>query len=55
MTTKRKPTLALTVKCMSKRCGEKRVIYAGTPEALEQPMCQKCFMPMIAVSAKGSL
>lgn len=38
------------VKCIN--CGERREIKAGEIPKGEQPMCKKCFMPMIAEEAK---
>ncbi len=39
----------VTVKCVE--CGMKRKIDAGEVPEGEQPMCEKCFMPMLAYSA----
>lgn len=36
-------------KCVG--CGERRKIYEGDIPKGEQPMCDKCFMPMIPVKA----
>ena len=42
--------LTLIVKCV--HCGEKREITSNDPNANEQPICDKDFMPMIPVKAK---
>jgi hypothetical protein len=39
--------LELTVKCVG--CGEKKIVGK---EQKELPMCDKCFMPMIAEKAE---
>ncbi len=38
-------------KCVG--CGNKRKIFAGEVKKGDQPMCDKCFMPMVAVSAEA--
>ena len=38
------------VQCVG--CGDERDIHAGEVPAGEQPVCENCFMPMIAVSAR---
>lgn len=32
-------------------CDNKKKIYAGEVPKGEQPMCEKCFMPMVAESS----
>ena len=51
-TESRTQVCVLTVKCISAKCKTKRDIESGTPEAQEQPFCEKCYRPMIAHSAK---
>jgi len=41
--------IIVTAKCIG--CGEKREIKAGEIPEGEQPMCEKCFMPMVAQKA----
>jgi len=36
-------------KCVG--CGAEKKIYAGDVPDGDTPMCDKCFMPMVAVSA----
>jgi hypothetical protein len=43
--------VTVIAKCIG--CGDKREIKAGEIPVGEQPMCQKCFMPMIVESAKA--
>jgi hypothetical protein len=41
----------VTLKCMSKRCGSKKVLdHMPT----EQPMCDKCFLPMLVAEVKAA-
>ena len=40
--------MKITVKCIG--CGHKKEVGE---EQKEQPMCDRCFMPMIAIKAKG--
>jgi NMD protein affecting ribosome stability and mRNA decay len=47
MTTDREAVV--TAKCV--KCGTKRDIRAGEIPEGSHPMCEKCFMPMIAVKA----
>lgn len=35
------------VKCVGVGCGHKREIKAGEIPKGEQPVCEKCFMPMV--------
>ncbi len=39
----------VVVKCMG--CGTKRNIGPGEIAESDHPMCERCFMPMVAVSA----
>jgi len=39
----------IIVKCTS--CDNRKKIYAGEVKKGEQPMCDKCFMPMVAEKA----
>ena len=48
---KRKGVVFVTVKCTG--CGEKRKIKPGEIPKDEVPMCEKCYMPMVAVSAEA--
>jgi len=43
--------LVVIAKCVG--CGEKREIGAFDIPQGEQPMCEKCFMPMVAESAEA--
>ena len=40
----------VVVKCVC--CGNKKDIGIGEVPADEVPMCDKCFMPMVAIEAK---
>jgi len=42
--------VVVVTKCIS--CGAERTIRAGEIKEGEQPMCDKCFMPMIAKESK---
>lgn len=42
---------SVTVKCIG--CGSKKEVGPGEIPKGEVPMCDKCFNPMIAVSAKS--
>ena len=43
--------ITVTAKCVG--CGAKREIKPGEVPKDEVPMCEKCFMPMVAESAKS--
>ena len=45
-----KNEVKIKVKCVG--CDNEDEIIGGQIPKGEQPMCQKCFMPMIAVEAK---
>ncbi len=42
--------LVVIVKCVG--CGNKKELRTGEIPPDEQPMCDKCFMPMIPTKAK---
>lgn len=42
--------IKVTVKCVG--CGAKKEIGPGEVGANDVPMCDKCLMPMVAMSAK---
>lgn len=42
--------LVVCAKCIG--CGEKRDIRKGEIPEGEQPMCEKCFMPMVGESVE---
>jgi hypothetical protein len=44
-------SVSIEVKCIG--CGHKKTISAGEIPAGEQPMCDKCFMPMIVNKARS--
>ena len=48
-----KQELVIIAKCVG--CGEKREIGAFEIPQGEQPMCEKCFMPMVAESAETKI
>lgn len=43
-------TTTVTAKCIG--CGKKRKIAPGEIPKDDVPMCDKCFLPMVAVSAE---
>ena len=42
------------VKCIG-LCNEKRKIFPGEIKEGDQPMCDKCYMPMVAENAEANL
>lgn len=44
-------TPSVTVKCIG--CGHKKEVSPGEIPEGEVPMCDKCFNPMVATSAKS--
>ena len=42
--------ITVIVKCVS--CGAKKEIKPGEVAKNDVPMCDKCFMPMVAIKAK---
>lgn len=47
-------TTVLIVKCLGCSPPRRREIRAGSPEAQTQPMCDGCYLPMIADRAVTS-
>lgn len=44
--------MTMTVKCMG--CGHKKVLKGkDIPRGEDPPMCEKCYMPMMAVKVEG--
>jgi hypothetical protein len=44
------PKVVVKVKCV--QCGTVKDIHSGEIAPGDHPMCERCFMPMVPVSAK---